>query len=208
MNDFFLMEKHGASTNNWWSLLDGTNTTPSNKLVPLPLKWWKQKKLTIGEKEASCSITLTTQRKVASSILSAWCLFFCLGFVHSIFRFRIFLYILRTFWGALFAFPLSLAKYLGPKVLGLTLFFFAFLKYSSPSHHLYFRAIMLVWSIAGGAFFYVFSGLSYQGKDIVFRFSIEYSILRDFFWPLGNNRSTFAWGFFKDDILACVENWD
>ncbi len=33
-------------------------------------------------------------------------------------------------------------------------------------------------------------GLSYQGKDIVFRFIIEYSSLRDF-GPLGNNRSIF-----------------
>ncbi len=27
------------------------------------------------------------------------------------------------------------------------------------------------------------------------------------FWPLGN-RFIFIWGFFKDDILACVETWD
>ncbi len=50
-------------------------------------------------------------------------------------------------------------------------------------------------------------GLSYQGKDIVFRFIIEYSSLRDF-GPLGNNRSIFIWGFLKDDILACVETWE
>ncbi len=30
-------------------------------------------------------------------------------------------------------------------------------------------------------------GLAYQGKDIVFRFIIEYSSLRDFYRPLGNN---------------------
>jgi hypothetical protein len=36
-----------------------------------------------------------------------------------------------------------------------------------------------------------FIGIAYQGKDIVFRFIIEYSSLRDF-WPLGNNnRSIF-----------------
>jgi hypothetical protein len=32
---------------------------------------------------------------------------------------------------------------------------------------------------------FLFAGLAYQGKDIVFRFSIEYSSLTDF-WPLGN----------------------
>jgi hypothetical protein len=30
-------------------------------------------------------------------------------------------------------------------------------------------------------------GLAYQGKDIIFRFIIEYSSLRDFYRPLGNN---------------------
>jgi hypothetical protein len=52
-----------------------------------------------------------------------------------------------------------------------------------------------------------FVGLAYQGKDIVFRFIIEYSSLRDF-WPLGNNRFISIWVFLKDDILACVETWD
>jgi hypothetical protein len=48
-------------------------------------------------------------------------------------------------------------------------------------------------------------GLAYQGKDIVFRFIIEYSRLRDFYRPLGNNnRSIFIPGFLKDDILACI----
>ncbi len=48
-----------------------------------------------------------------------------------------------------------------------------------------------------------FVGLAYQGKDIVFRFIIEYSSLRDFgpyvicLFCTG--------GFLKDDILACVE---
>jgi hypothetical protein len=52
-------------------------------------------------------------------------------------------------------------------------------------------------------------GLAYQGRDIVFTFIIEYSRLRDFYRPLGNNnRSIFVWGFLKDDILACVETWD
>jgi hypothetical protein len=40
-----------------------------------------------------------------------------------------------------------------------------------------------------------------KGKDIVFRFIIEYSSLRDFYRPLGNNnnnnRSIFIWGFFE-----------
>jgi hypothetical protein len=39
----------------------------------------------------------------------------------------------------------------------------------------------------------------------VFIFIIEYSSLRAFS-PLGNKRSIFIGGFFKDDILACVEN--
>jgi hypothetical protein len=43
-----------------------------------------------------------------------------------------------------------------------------------------------------------FVGLAYQGKDIVFRFIIEYSSLRDF-GPYG------ICLFLKDDILACVE---
>ncbi len=30
---------------------------------------------------------------------------------------------------------------------------------------------------------------TYQGKDIVFRFTIEYSSLRDFYRPLGNNNN-------------------
>jgi len=39
----------------------------------------------------------------------------------------------------------------------------------------------------------------------VFRFIIEYSSLRDFYRPLGNNnRSLFIPGFLKDDILACI----
>jgi hypothetical protein len=51
-----------------------------------------------------------------------------------------------------------------------------------------------------------FIGLAYhQGKDIVFRFIIEYSSIKGF-WTLGsNNRSIFIQGFLKDDILACVE---
>ncbi len=58
-----------------------------------------------------------------------------------------------------------------------------------------------------------FVGLAYQGKkDIVFRFIVEYSSLRDFYGPLGNNnynnRSILRWGFLKVDILACVETWD
>jgi len=47
--------------------------------------------------------------------------------------------------------------------------------------------------------------------DIVFRFIIEYSSLRDFYRPLGNNnnnnnnnRSIFMWGFLKDDIFWLV----
>jgi hypothetical protein len=33
-----------------------------------------------------------------------------------------------------------------------------------------------------------FVGLAYQGKDIVFRFIIEYSSLRDFYRPLLGNK--------------------
>jgi hypothetical protein len=49
-----------------------------------------------------------------------------------------------------------------------------------------------------------------KAKDIVvFRFIIEYSSLRDFYRPLGNNnRSVFISGFLKHDILASVETWD
>jgi hypothetical protein len=36
-----------------------------------------------------------------------------------------------------------------------------------------------------------FIGLAYQGKDIVFRFNIEYSSLRDFGPSVNNNRSIF-----------------
>jgi hypothetical protein len=55
-----------------------------------------------------------------------------------------------------------------------------------------------------------FVGLAYyQGKkDIVFRFIIEYSSLRDFGPQGNNNRSIFIWGFLKDDILVCDEIWD
>ncbi len=48
-------------------------------------------------------------------------------------------------------------------------------------------------------------GRAYQGKeDIVFRFIIEYSSLRDFYRPLGNNnnRSILIRGFLKDDIFG------
>jgi hypothetical protein len=48
-------------------------------------------------------------------------------------------------------------------------------------------------------------GPAYQGKNIEFRFILEYSSLRDFGPPLGNNRSIFIGGFSKDDILSCVE---
>jgi hypothetical protein len=47
----------------------------------------------------------------------------------------------------------------------------------------------------------LFVGLAYQGKDIVYRFIIEFSSLRD-------NRSFFVRGFLKDDILACIETGD
>jgi hypothetical protein len=46
---------------------------------------------------------------------------------------------------------------------------------------------------------------------IAFRFIIEYSSLRDFYRPLGNNnnnRSIFIRGFLTDDILAHVETSD
>jgi hypothetical protein len=50
----------------------------------------------------------------------------------------------------------------------------------------------------------MFVGLAYQSKDIiVFRSIIEYSSLRDFYRPLGNNnnnnRFNFIGGFLKDD---------
>jgi hypothetical protein len=49
-------------------------------------------------------------------------------------------------------------------------------------------------------------GLAYQGKDIVFRFIIEYSRLRDFghFGPCVVGLSLYE-EFLKDDVLACVE---
>jgi hypothetical protein len=43
--------------------------------------------------------------------------------------------------------------------------------------------------------------VAYQGKDIVFRFIIEYSSLRDF-GPLGDNRFIFIRGFLQDDIFG------
>jgi hypothetical protein len=52
--------------------------------------------------------------------------------------------------------------------------------------------------------FLLFVGLAYQGKDIVFRFIIEYKYLNGF-WPLSSNRSIFIRGFWKDDIFACVD---
>ncbi len=61
------------------------------------------------------------------------------------------------------------------------------------------------WPCGDIVFFFKFVGLAYQGKeDIVFRFIIEYSSLRDFYGPLGNNnkRSIFIWGFLKDDIFG------
>jgi hypothetical protein len=45
-------------------------------------------------------------------------------------------------------------------------------------------------------------GLAYQGEDIVFRFIIEYSSLRDFGPQI---RSIVICGFLKDDITASVE---
>jgi hypothetical protein len=54
---------------------------------------------------------------------------------------------------------------------------------------------------------FFFIGLAYQGKDIVFRFIIEYNSLMDFgLYIIG--LFIFLWGFLKDDILACVETWD
>ncbi len=49
----------------------------------------------------------------------------------------------------------------------------------------------------------VLLALPYQGKDIEFRFIIEYSSLRDFYGPLGNNnnRSIFIGGFLKHDVF-------
>jgi hypothetical protein len=51
-----------------------------------------------------------------------------------------------------------------------------------------------------------FVGLAYQGKDIVFRFIIEYIVsLRDFGPSVINNRSNFYTRIFESDILGCVE---
>ncbi len=57
---------------------------------------------------------------------------------------------------------------------------------------------------------YLIFGLAYQGKDIVFRFIIEYySSSRDFGHYVIIIGLFFIWGFFKDDdILACVETWE
>jgi hypothetical protein len=51
-----------------------------------------------------------------------------------------------------------------------------------------------------------FVGLAFVGKDIVFRFIMKYSSLRDFGpWVTG----LFLYEvFLKDDILACVETQD
>jgi hypothetical protein len=43
------------------------------------------------------------------------------------------------------------------------------------------------------------------GKDIVFRFIIEYSSLRDFYRPLGSV-SIFIQGFLKDDFFGLYWN--
>jgi hypothetical protein len=51
-------------------------------------------------------------------------------------------------------------------------------------------------------FFFFFVRLAYEGKGIVFRFIIEYSSFRDFYWPLG----LFSYeDFGKMIILACIE---
>ncbi len=68
---------------------------------------------------------------------------------------------------------------------------------------------MSFWSHKSSHTNFVF-GRAYQGKeDIVFRFIIEYSSLRDFYRPLGNNnnnnnnnRSILIRGFLKDDIFG------
>jgi len=51
--------------------------------------------------------------------------------------------------------------------------------------------------ISALSFSFVVVGLAYQGKDIVFRFIIEYSSLRDFGPLLGNNRSIFYMRIFE-----------
>jgi hypothetical protein len=48
---------------------------------------------------------------------------------------------------------------------------------------------------------------SVETDIIVFRFIIEYSSLRDFYRPLGNNnRSIFIWGFLKNDHFSLFWN--
>jgi hypothetical protein len=49
--------------------------------------------------------------------------------------------------------------------------------------------------------------LVYQGKDIVFRFIIEYSSLMDFRPKVIIGLFLYE-DFLKDGILACVETWD
>ncbi len=51
-----------------------------------------------------------------------------------------------------------------------------------------------------------FIGFAYQGKDIVFRFIIEYSSIMDFSPYVID--LFLCEDFWKNDILACVETWD
>jgi hypothetical protein len=58
---------------------------------------------------------------------------------------------------------------------------------------------------------FLFVGLAYEGKHIiVFRFIIEFSSLRDFYRPLGNNnRSIFLYeDFWKMIFWLVFETWD
>ncbi len=52
-----------------------------------------------------------------------------------------------------------------------------------------------------------FVGHACQGKDIVFRFIIKYSNLRDF-GPQVINRSSCIRGFLRNDVLGWVETCD
>ncbi len=53
------------------------------------------------------------------------------------------------------------------------------------------------------AIFLLFVGLTYQGKDIVFRFIIEYNKYLNGFWPLSNN-SLFLYEHFGKMIFWLV----
>jgi hypothetical protein len=55
--------------------------------------------------------------------------------------------------------------------------------YTLPKSHIWemhYYGLLCSTNRCGGEYRYVFVGFAYQGKDIVFKFIIEYSSLRDF----------------------------